>query len=30
MTKLDPNVDGYGAIYDGIEKDFPNPLTIGW
>ena len=30
MTKLEPDVDGYGALYDGIEKDFPDPLTVNW
>jgi murein DD-endopeptidase MepM/ murein hydrolase activator NlpD len=25
MTKYDRSADGYGPMYDGIEKDFPDP-----
>ena len=27
MAKFDPKVDGYSKKYDGMELDFPNPLT---
>lgn len=30
MTTYNPSVDGYAKYYDGIEKDFPNPLTLRW
>lgn len=26
MTKLVPDIDGYGPHYEGIENDFPDPL----
>jgi murein DD-endopeptidase MepM/ murein hydrolase activator NlpD len=25
--EFNPDVDGYGPMYDGIEKDFPDPLA---
>lgn len=25
--EFNPDVDGYGPLYDGIEKDFPDPLA---
>jgi peptidoglycan LD-endopeptidase LytH len=30
MTKYDPDVDGYAAMYEDIKRDFPNPNSIVW
>lgn len=28
MRKYQPDVDGYGRFYEGIEEDFPDPMKI--